>query len=71
LLYVHVWHFGASFSATGDHCLLSACACPQDHHPPLPENVSQLLDDFLLKCFQKVGSGTLALLLFCAAGAAM
>ncbi|WIA33289.1 hypothetical protein OEZ86_006429 [Tetradesmus obliquus] len=25
----------------------------QDHHPPLPENVSPLLDDFLLKCFQK------------------
>jgi hypothetical protein len=28
----------------------------QDHHPPLPENVSPLLDDFLLKCFQKVSA---------------
>jgi serine/threonine protein kinase len=27
----------------------------QDGHPPLPDSVSPLLDDFLLQCFQKVG----------------
>lgn len=25
----------------------------QDEHPPLPENVSPALTDFLLQCFQK------------------
>lgn len=28
---------------------------PQDEHPPLPDNVSPLLADFLLQCFHKVG----------------
>jgi serine/threonine protein kinase len=27
----------------------------QDTHPPLPDNISPLLEDLLLKCFQKVG----------------
>jgi serine/threonine protein kinase len=29
----------------------------QDTHPPLPDNISPLLEDLLLKCFQKVGGG--------------
>jgi serine/threonine protein kinase len=36
-------------------CSVLCCTFMQDLHPPLPENVSPLLDDFLLKCFQKVG----------------
>jgi hypothetical protein len=31
----------------------AACAL-QDPHPPLPETISPLLEDFLCKCFQKV-----------------
>jgi hypothetical protein len=30
----------------------------QDPHPPLPETISPLLEDFLLKCFQKVRWGS-------------
>lgn len=26
----------------------------QDAHPPLPDSITPLLEDFLLKCFQKV-----------------
>lgn len=32
----------------------TACRALQDPHPPLPETISPLLEDFLLKCFQKV-----------------
>lgn len=34
---------------------LTRPSCLQDAHPPLPETISPLLEDFLLKCFQKVG----------------
>lgn len=39
------------------HSVQQAVVVPchlQDPHPPLPETISPLLEDFLLKCFQKV-----------------
>jgi serine/threonine protein kinase len=32
----------------------------QDAHPPLPDAISPLLEDLLLKCFQKVRVGAFA-----------
>jgi serine/threonine protein kinase len=31
----------------------------QDDHPPLPENITPLMQDFLMSCFQKVQAGGL------------
>lgn len=41
----------------------------QDDHPPLPETISSLLEDFLLKCFQKVGHASCNCLYYIVSGA--
>lgn len=38
------------------HSLWFLPCAVQDSHPVLPEGISQYLEDFLLACFQKVGS---------------
>ena len=53
---VRPWHHACPFQpdreATFQACIQLSRL--QDEHPPLPDKISPLMEDFLLLCFQKV-----------------